>query len=72
MAKQIISIENRHCDWDEMMDACEIHELKPHRFGTSSYYSKCVSLTEGDVKITWRIKPSLMNDWQSYWTEREA
>ena len=70
MSEQSISIDNRHCDWDEMIDACETHGLKPIKKGTGNYCN-WVSLQIENIKFSWSIKWSLEKDWQSYWKERD-
>ena len=70
MAQQDITINNHFCDWNEIMDACEAHGLKPTIDSTGKHRT-WVSFKHGNTEIYWFIKWSLDEDWHSYWTERD-
>ena len=70
MASQTISVGNHECDWDEIMDACEEHGLRPRK-NKDGKFNYWVTLEIGITEITWFIKWSLKDDWQSYWLERD-
>lgn len=68
--RQSIQISNHDCDWDQMMDACERHGLKPEIDSRGKYHT-WVKFQVVDTEMTWFIKWSLDEDWQNYWKERD-
>ena len=66
MANQAITISYHECDFDEIMDACEEHGLRPRRNKDGSF-NYWVTMTIGNTDITWFIKWSLKDDWREYW-----
>ncbi len=68
--RQHIQISNHDCTWDEIIDACERHGLKPE-INSSGKYQLWVKFQVIDTEMSWFLKWSFDEDWQSYWKERD-
>lgn len=70
MSEQKIVISNYLCDWDEIMEACEAHGLKP-TIDSLGAYRTWVFFQNGNTEIYWFLEWSFDEDWQNYWKERD-